>query len=279
MRVSRPLLTQILSVASVLLLLLTAVAGEKCGAADEPAQVLFIGKQPDHPFGTHMYLHTGEMLARCLERSGRVETIVSDGWPKNPKVLEDVDAIVLYMTPAAEFLLDGPHRTDFELMMKRGVGLVTLHWASSVHQKNYDRLGPKWTSYLGGTWISNVGLHTGNSPLEQLDPSHPISRGWTEYELHDEFYLNPAIGRDAAPLLRVTAGEQEVIVGWAYERDDGGRSFGTTLGHFYRNFQREPFRRMVVNSILWSARVEVPEDGARVDLPEDQLALPKKPVD
>ena len=247
-------------------------------AADQPVRVLFIGKQPDHPFATHMYLHTGEMLARCLERSGNIETIVTDGWPKDQTVLADIDALVLYMTPAAEFLLDGPHRPEFEAMMKRGVGLVTLHWASSVHQKNLDRLGPTWLSYLGGTWVSNVGLHTGNSPLRQLEPNHSICRGWSEYELHDEYYLNPTIGQDSTPLLRVTAGDQEVIVGWAFERDNGGRSFGTTLGHFYRNFQRAPFRRMIVNSILWTAHVDIPEDGARVDLPPDELALPQKPA-
>jgi hypothetical protein len=44
-----------------------------------------------------------------------------------------------------------------------------------------------------------------------------------------------------------------VFVGWVYERPDGGRTFSTTLGHPYRNFQREPFRRMLVNAILWTA--------------------------
>ena len=48
--------------------------------ADDQVKVLFIGKQPDHPFSTHMYLHTGEMLAECLKLSGDIETVVSDGW-------------------------------------------------------------------------------------------------------------------------------------------------------------------------------------------------------
>ena len=245
--------------------------------ADEPAKVLFIGKQPDHPFATHMYLHTGEMLARCLKFSGNVETVVSDGWPGDAAALNGVRTIVLYMTPAAEFLLDGLHRAEFEELMKRGVGLVTIHWASSVHQQNFDRLGATWMNYLGGTWLSNVGLHTGASPLRQLAPEHPICRGWEEYELHDEYYLNPTIGEKATPVVQVMAADKPVVVGWACERDDGGRAFGTTLGHFYRNFQREPFRRMIVNSILWTAKVDFPKEGARVDLPADQLALPEKP--
>lgn len=258
---------------------LVLVGGANLAAgADEPVKVLFIGKQPDHPFATHMYLHTGQMLAECLKLSGDIETVVSDGWPQDPATLKGVSTVVLYMTPGAEFLLDGPHRAEFETLMKRGVGLVTLHWASSVHQLNLERLGPTWMSYLGGTWVSNVGLHTGKSPLRQLAPDHPISRGWEEYEIHDEYYLNPTIGEKATPILRVMAADKPVVVGWAYERESGGRAFGTTLGHYYRNFQQEPFRRMIVNAILWSAKVDVPQNGAKVDLSAAQLALPEQPA-
>jgi type 1 glutamine amidotransferase len=259
-----------------LLVAVLVLVGTVSGRAEPKARVLFIGKQPDHPFATHMYLHTNGMLAQCLKLNGDIETVVSDGWPHDEKVLQGVSAIVVYMTPAAEFLLDGPHRDQATKLLDSGAGLVTIHWASSIFEQNLDRLGPAWLDYMGATWISNVGLHTGESPLRQLVPSHTISRGWQEYQLHDEYYLNPRIV-DATPLLEVMANGKPVTVGWAYERKNGGRSFGTTLGHFYRNFQREPFRRMIVNAILWSAKVDVPDGGARVDLPEADLALPPRP--
>ncbi len=247
--------------------------------AEPNAKVLFVGKQPDHPFGTHMYLHTCGMLAKCLALTDRVETVVSDGWPQEARVLEGVSTIVMYTTPAAEFLLDAPHRDAVDSLMKKGVGLVTIHWASSVAEGNLQRLGPRWMSYLGGTWVSNVGLHTGKSPLVLLQPNHPVCRGWQGYEILDEYYLNPTITDDATPLLQVTANGKPVTVGWAFERPGDGRSFGTTLGHFYSNFQRQPFRRMIVNAILWTAHVEVPASGAVVDLSDDDLALPPMPKD
>ena len=111
----------------------------------------------------------------------------------------------------------------------------------------------------------------------QAQPDHPICRGWKEFALHDEYYLNPTIHGDATPLLQVAVKDKPVVVGWAYERPDGGRSFGTTLGHFYRNFQREDFRRMIVNGILWSSKVEIDKSGARVDLNKADLALPPEP--
>src|ERR1700690_4035302 len=98
----------------------------------------------------------------------RTEAVVSNGWPTDAKTLEGVKSIVVYSNPAAELLLDGPHAAEMDSVMKKGVGLVTIHWASSVKQEDFDRLGPKWLDDLGGTWVSNVGLSDGKSPLKQL---------------------------------------------------------------------------------------------------------------
>jgi type 1 glutamine amidotransferase len=209
-----------------------------------------------------------------------VTTEISDGWPKDAKTLTGVKAIVVYTSPGAEMLLDGTQRDEVDKLVKQGVGIVTIHWASAIKKENVERLGPTWLNYMGGMWVSNVGLGWGKSPLRQLEADHPICRGWKEYEIDDEFYLNPTIEK-AKPLLSVVdpGSKKEVIVGWVYERDEDngrGRSFATTLGHPYANFQREPFRRMIVNAILWSAKVDVPEGGANVDLSEEALALPPR---
>src|SRR5262249_29398750 len=130
-----------------------------CGmaSADEQTKtkILLIGKDPDHPYGSHMYLHTCGVLAKCLELNG-AEAAVSNGWPKDAAKLDGVKAIVIYTSPAAELLLDGAHRDEVAKVMKGGVGLVTIHWASSIKKEDLERLGPTWLSYLGGTWVSNV---------------------------------------------------------------------------------------------------------------------------
>lgn len=269
----RCLLLPLLCVAYSLTWPSTAWAQTAPAAPEAAPKVLLIGKQPDHPYATHMYLHTQGMLAKCLELNG-VQGVISDGWPRDASRLDGVRSIVLYTTPAAEFLLDAAHREQVQALLDKGVGLMTIHWASSVNQANLKRLGPVWIGYLGGTWVSNVGLSTGKSPLKQLAPEHPICRGWQEYELHDEYYLNPTVSERATALLQVQAQGKPVIVGWAHERKDGGRAYATTLGHFYRNFQRESFRRMIVNGILWTAHVEIPESGARVEVAPSVLALP-----
>jgi hypothetical protein len=48
---------------------------------------------------------------------------------------------------------------------------------------------------------------------------------------------------------------------WAFERPQGGRSFGFTGGHFHWNWGRPEVRKLVANAILWTAGVDPPGDG------------------
>jgi type 1 glutamine amidotransferase len=215
--------------------------------------VLLIGHQPDHPPGTHLYLPGCELLAQCLRQTDGVEAVVSDGWPADPEVLKGVNAIVLYSSPGAEILLEGPHREQFEALMRQGVGLVALHWATGLRDANNEALGEKYLSYLGGLFsFGYSGLEICESEAKQIDADEPICRGWDDFVLHDEFYLNLRFLPAAKPILRVRVNDQWQTVGWIYERPDsnGGRSYGNTLGHFHELFEQEHFRRMLVNGIL-----------------------------
>ena len=233
--------------------------------SNNQVKVLLIGHQPDHPPGTHLYLDECELLAKCLRQSPNVEAIVSDGWPKDAAQLQGVDAIVLYSSPGADLLLQGEHAETVQEMLKEGIGLVALHWATGVQGQKESELGERYLRELGGLFcFAFSGLDTSESKVEQLQPDHPVCRGWKDFVLTDEFYLNVKFLPEAKPLLKVSVKGKDHIVGWAYERPDshGGRSYGNVLGHFHELFQQEPFRRMLVNGILWAARCEVPEQGA-----------------
>jgi len=47
----------------------------------------------------------------------------------------------------------------------------------------------------------------------------------------------------------------------ASERLEGGRGFGFTGGHYHRNWGNDNFRKIMLNAILWVAKVEVPPEG------------------
>jgi hypothetical protein len=61
-------------------------------------------------------------------------------------------------------------------------------------------------------------------------------------------------------------------VTWAVERADGGRGVGFTGGHYHQGWGIEDQRRMIVNAILWVAKIPVPKNGAKVEIKPEDLA-------
>ena len=62
-------------------------------------------------------------------------------------------------------------------------------------------------------------------------------------------------------------------VAWATERADGGRGFGFTGGHDHKNWGNDDQRKLVLNAILWTAKVPVPSIGVQSKVtPEELLA-------
>jgi hypothetical protein len=116
-------------------------------------------------------------------------------------------------------------------------------------------------------------------------PAHPITQGlkpftapydgWL-YNLHFAAKgVTPLIAGAVPDKSRSTAdakahmGRNEVV-GWAFDRPDGGRSFGYTGCDLHKDWDVESQRRLVVNGIVWSAKLEVPKEGTKVDMkPED----------
>jgi type 1 glutamine amidotransferase len=232
--------------------------------AAEKTRVLLIWHKHDHPPGTHMYPEVCRLLAHCLQQSPDIEAVLSDGWPTDAEMLKDVKAVVLYTSPGGDILLNPSHRAQAEALFASGAGLIAIHWATGASAE----AGPDYMKLLGG-WFNRPlfsRLETTTAKLMQADPKHPICQGWKEYDLKDEYYLDLRFMPEAKPVLKVSIGGEDHVVGWTYERpgSKGGRSYGLVLGHFHDNFQSEAFRKLVVNGILWTTHRSVPAGGAPV---------------
>lgn len=259
----------------MVLALLVALAPMPGRAGEKVTRILLIGKDRDHPYATHEYMTDCALLAACLKQTPNVETIVSNGWPKNAEMLKDVHAIVLYTRNGGNVLFDPLNAKQAEMLLKNGVGLTAIHWSTGAE----GAPGEPWLDALGG-WFSTKfsKLNTTTTRLRQVDPKHPICRGWSEYDLRDEFYLELKFKEKATPILQVEINKKVHTVAWTYERPDSknGRSFGCVLGHFHSNFGEKPFRQALVNGILWTAHREVPEMGAPIAITPKDLELPAK---
>ena len=58
---------------------------------------------------------------------------------------------------------------------------------------------------------------------------------------------------------------------WAVERQDGGRGFGFTGGHFHANWGNDQFRKTILNALVWVAKGTVPAGGIESKVSEDEL--------
>ena len=83
----------------------------------------------------------------------------------------------------------------------------------------------------------------------------------------------------AYPHIIADSGKVETMM-WVFERPDGGRSFGFTGGHTHTNWGDVNQRRVMLNALLWIAKVDVPARGVEDKITEADLTtnLDEKPV-
>ncbi len=236
--------------------------------------------------GAHDYPWDARVAAAMLMRSSIGDPlrvlVFTDGWPVDDAVLDTVDAIVLFCDGRdgerfAEALhLESPERiARVEGLMARGCGLSIIHFGSFTAERDAARV----LRWCGGyfQWQGDDGarawrsaITTSEAPVELAAPEHPVLRGVQPFRLREEFYHDLRFPDDDprwTALLRVpslpTKRERGEVVAWAREREDGGRGFGTTLGHFHSNWRCPAYRAFLLNGIAWSAGIDIPAAGVR----------------
>jgi hypothetical protein len=115
-----------------------------------------------------------------------------------------------------------------------------------------------------------------------VSSGHPITRGCSGYVAEDEWYFDIRFRPNDANVVPVLTGKlprepQDKVLAWAYTRPDGGRGFGFAGGHYTSNWHMEPFRKLVLNAILWVAKVDVPKDGVSGAGPWRFVSIPNFP--
>jgi type 1 glutamine amidotransferase len=274
-----------------LLWIACAGAGTHFASADEnPAVrkiVLVAGKKSHGPEGNgiHDYPWSVRLLKVLLDRSNvrdrvRVETYFG-GWPADDRNMEDADTVVLIsdgrdgtIGEEAPHLSTEERRTRMDRLIRKGCGLVTFHFSVFAPEEFRDTVLRwsggyfQWQTGSERKWYSAIKVAEDDLLLPH--PEHPVVRGVKPFRMKDEFYYNlrfASTDGTVAPLLAVPVlpGREPDgrWVAWALERGNGGRSFGTSCGHFYENWKNDDFRKLMLNAIAWTAKVEVPTEGVQ----------------
>ena len=248
-------------------------------------KIVIVAGRRSHGPGDHEFFAGSALLMKMLQQTPGVSVVMArDGWPKNPKTFDDTKAVVFYMDGGGGHpIIQKEHKEVVQKLMDQGVGFVNLHYAVEYPKSQSDHV----LQWLGGYYETNYSTNPHWKADFKKLPEHPITRGVKPFAIQDEWYFNIRFkpeGKDVTPILQATPpddkrgtaaakehkGRSEVVA-WAFDRANGGRSFGFTGGHFHKNWGEENFRRLVVNAILWSAKVDVPKDGAKVEMDPAEL--------
>ncbi|RAV23108.1 ThuA domain-containing protein [Paenibacillus contaminans] len=248
-------------------------------------KIVLIAGELSHGPGAHEYVKTVRLLKVMLEQSTAGDQLQVEyhtgGWPEDERTLEDAD-LVLFATDGRDGFLfrDVPFVETkerislMERLMERGCGLMLLHFSTFFTREE----GKKVLEWGGGyfEWEDEAGERNWYSHISEGDrlelaaSAHPIANGVSaSIELHDEIYWRLRFTPDdprITPIWRVPGLTDEGdptanLVGWALQREDGGRAFVTSAGHSYSLWENEDFRKAHLNAIMWAAGLEIPYGG------------------
>lgn len=231
-----------------------------------PKRLLLIGQGPDgHGWGTHEYRAGMRILAQCLQPVPRLQTIVvsADGkWPEGPELIDGVDGVVLFVSEGAKWIHDDPRRLiALKNLANRGGGFVCWHWGMGCRDAKYIAEYVKLFGGCHGGPDRKYKVEKGVR-AEVVGGTHPVVRGIKDFVVDEEFYYTLKFAKPAGsvtPLIRANVDGGRHTVCWAWERPDGGRSFGFSGGHYHNNWNRQEYRRLITQAVLWSVHAPIPE--------------------
>ena len=202
-----------------------------------------------------------------------------DPWTKGPDLLADADGVFTFVSEGARWIHDEPRRREaFAKLAQRGGGLVTLHWSMGTRDaKNIEGYLKLFGGCHGGPDRKYTVVE--KADVRIADKKHPIVIGMDDFTLREEFYYRLKFiggGRSIHPILQTEIDGNLETVAWAWQRPDGGRSFGFSGGHFHDNWKREEFRRMMSQAVLWTLKIPIPKKGLDVSISPSAFKLESK---
>jgi type 1 glutamine amidotransferase len=248
-------------------------------AAD--TKIILIAGRSSHGPGEHEFNAGTKLLVKCLKEIPGIDPVfIAGGWPQEESVFQGTKSVVFFMDGGGGHpMIQGKQRMEtMRRLMDEGVGLVCLHYAVEFPE---GEAGDQLLDWLGGYYETHYSDNPHNTADIEPQEGHPITRGVKPFRINDEWYFKIRFRPDDPRVTPVLIAKSLVghdkktytdqVVGWATERKHGGRAFGFTGAHFHRNWGNADFRKVVLNAILWSAKLEVPSAGVQCEVSAEDL--------
>ena len=254
-------------------------------------KIVFVAGKDSHGRGDHEFKAGCHLLAKLLnENRSDIDAIVTEnGWPDDVSIFEGADVIVMY-SDGAEGHMVIPHLEEVDKLVKKGIGIVAIHFAIEVPK---GKVGDYFSNWIGGYFEAYYSVNPVFKPEFVKFPKHPITKGVKPIEIRDEWYYHMRFddAKKTTPILSAhppistlsseknsVRGNNEFVrkdlqdgkiqtMAWAFKRRDGGRSFGFSGGHYHSNWANDDFRKLMLNAIVWTAKLKVPDNGVVTPTP------------
>ncbi|MDZ4286569.1 MAG: ThuA domain-containing protein [Prosthecobacter sp.] len=235
--------------------------------------VLIAGSLSNKP-GQHEYFAGCALLMDWLKAiPGVAPVMVADGWPKNDAVLTDARCVLLFLDGGAKLsFLEPAGWARMQALADAGTGFVILHQGIDCPPEK----AADFKHWFGAAFQGDIGCRGHWDVKFETIPDHLVTRGLTPFALVKDGWLYNLHFADqgVTPVLtcampdssrktddaKAHAGRAETVA-WTYERPNGGRSFGFTGCDLHANWAEANQRKLVLNGILWSAKLDVPKNG------------------
>jgi len=257
------------------------------------SKIVLVAGSASHNRGAHEHPAGCLLLADLLNKYvDGVEAVVHRGWPEDPKAFDGAVSVVAYSDGGAGHMII-PHLDEVAELAKKGVSIAMLHYAVEVEA---GKPGDCFLDWIGGYFE----MHRSVNPHWVAEftsfPEHPITRGVKPFSMEDEWYFYMRFRENmegVTPVLSAIAPESTMErpdgphsgnpdvrksvankepqhLGWCVERQDGGRGFGFTGGHYHDKWALDDLRKFILNAIVWTAKLEVPEGGIVTPTPTQE---------
>jgi uncharacterized protein len=166
------------------------------------------------------------------------------------------DVIVLYDIRKS---ITDQQKKKFLALFDKGVGLLVLHHAIVSYQH-----WPEYEKIIGGLYPEDptksgvvtpeVGYeHDVKIPVTIVAKDHPITDGLQDFTIHDEIYWGYRVHPEVTHLISTSHPKSGKPLAWC--RAEGkSRVAYVQLGHGPEAFENPNFRKLIANSIRWTAR-------------------------
>ena len=149
---------------------------------------MFLAGAPSHGSGEHEFNAGVNLLTKRLQEIGSVVVADyhDDGWPEDPTAMQNADALVVYADGLGSHPLAG-HLQEVDNLIKKGVGLMCLHYAVHVEPGVAGEFFKRW---IGGHYESRFSSNPHWIAELQPNPDHPITRDAKSGAINDEWYFS-----------------------------------------------------------------------------------------